>query len=89
MRKGSWKPRYTENNSYWLTGKKLGIIGYGAIGKKVAQMLKPGFNLEILSIKRNKNEVPDEFVDFNGGPEDLEYVLSESDFIFAAKIDAL
>ncbi|MCE7735697.1 MAG: NAD(P)-binding domain-containing protein [Candidatus Heimdallarchaeota archaeon] len=83
MRKGDWSTRGNETNSMWITGKKFGIIGYGAIGKKVAKMLKHGFNMEILAIKRTPGE-KDEFCDFVGGIGDLEHVIRESDFILIA-----
>ncbi|MCY3415131.1 MAG: hypothetical protein INQ03_25995 [Candidatus Heimdallarchaeota archaeon] len=83
MRKGDWSTRSNDTESFWLTGRKLGIIGYGAIGKKVAAMLKPGFNMEVLAIKRNKSE-KDEITDFIGDMQDLDYVLSESDLIVVA-----
>jgi phosphoglycerate dehydrogenase-like enzyme len=85
MRKGSWKPRYDDTNSFWLTGKTVGIIGFGAIGRKVARMLKHGFNMKVLAIKRNPNESPEEdLCDFLGSIDDLDNLLSESDFILIA-----
>ena len=84
MRKGDWGPRYQDENSFWLTGRKLGIVGYGAIGKKVAKMLKFGFDMEVLAIKRNPSAEKDEYCAFLGGPQDLEYVLKESDFLLVA-----
>lgn len=83
MRKGDWTTRYTETNSFWVTGKKLGIIGYGAIGKQVAGMLKVGFSMKVLAIKRNPGE-KDENVDFIGGMNDLKRVLKDADFILIA-----
>ncbi|MHA2249540.1 MAG: 2-hydroxyacid dehydrogenase [Candidatus Kariarchaeaceae archaeon] len=84
MRKGDWTPRYEDTNSYWLTGKTLGIIGYGAIGMKVAKMLKYGFNMQIQAIKRNPPEKSDDLCDFIGGQEDLIQVLESSDFLLIA-----
>ena len=55
MRKGDWSPRYNDVNSYWITGKTLGIIGYGAIGKKIGNILKKGFNMKIFAIKQCSN----------------------------------
>lgn len=83
MRKDSWETRYNQTNSFWLTGKKLGIIGYGSIGKKAAAMLKPGFNMSVLAIKRNPTE-KDELCDFIGGMNELDHVLKESDYLIIA-----
>jgi phosphoglycerate dehydrogenase-like enzyme len=85
MRKGDWTPRYETDNGFWVTGKTLGVIGYGAIGKKVAKMVKSGFRMKILAIKRNpENTDFDDIYDYLGGPENLSYVLKESDFILIA-----
>lgn len=82
MRKGDWNPRYNDENSYWITGKTLGVIGLGAIGRKVAKILRNGFNMRIYAIKREPNRIKDEKqYEFLGGPEDLSKVLKESDFI--------
>lgn len=86
MRQGDWSSRYQPIEAFWVTGKKLGIIGYGAIGKKVAKMMKNGFNMEILAIKRSKGdkEDKDEICRFLGDMIDMDYVLQESDFILVA-----
>jgi lactate dehydrogenase-like 2-hydroxyacid dehydrogenase len=86
MRKGDWTPRYNDVNSYWISGKTLGIIGYGAIGQKVGKILKNGFNMKVFAIKRDPNRINEDKVqpDFLGGPKDLFYVLSESDFILVS-----
>lgn len=82
MRKGDWNPRYNDENSYWITGKTLGVIGLGAIGRKVAKILRNGFNMRIYAIKREPNRIKDKNqYEFLGGPEDLSKVLKESDFI--------
>ncbi len=84
MRKGDWSPRYNEVNSYWITGKTLGIIGYGAIGKKVGNILKNGFKMNVYAIKRDPKNNHDNLYDFLGGSDDIPYVFKESDFILIA-----
>lgn len=86
MRNGNWAPRYESRmNSFWITGKTLGVIGYGAIGKNVARILKNGFDMKIFAIKRNLTKIEkDNTCDFLGGPDDLSSVLQESDFIIVA-----
>ena len=86
MRNGNWSVRSAEGlNSFPLTGKTAGIIGYGAIGQKIAHILKNGFNMKILAIKRHpeKSSSTDKY-DFLGGMDDLPRVLHESDFILVA-----
>ncbi|RMG31785.1 MAG: hypothetical protein D6732_14360 [Methanobacteriota archaeon] len=83
MRKGDWTSRYEEVNSVWLTGKTASIIGYGAIGKKMARMLKNGFGMEILAIKRHPDE-EDDIAEFVGRPDQLQEVLPKSDFVIVA-----
>ncbi|MHA2252604.1 MAG: 2-hydroxyacid dehydrogenase [Candidatus Kariarchaeaceae archaeon] len=83
MRNGDWSTRTNDTNSFWISGKKLGIIGYGAIGRKVAEMLKPGFGMDILAIKRNPGE-KDDLCDYLGGMNDLEHVVRESDYLLVA-----
>lgn len=46
--KGEWNPhKYCGNE---LKGKKLGIIGYGSIGRRIGRIAKQGFSMEILFV---------------------------------------
>lgn len=75
VRRGEWakSPIFTilDYPFFELQGKKLGIIGYGNIGREVARLAK-GFGMEIL-IAQGSKENPDAVP--------LEEVLKESDFI--------
>lgn len=65
-----------------LRGKKVGIIGLGNIGVKVAQLLQ-AFDMKILALKRHPTDAL-EFqlgLDFLGGTKDLDHLLQESDFV--------
>ncbi len=84
MRKGDWSTRYNDVTSQWLTGKTLGIVGFGAIGSKVARILKQGFNMRILAIKKHPTENDEEEVDFIGTLDSLDYVLTNSDYLLIA-----
>ncbi len=79
VRSGAWEksPIYTllEFPSFELAGKWLGIVGYGNIGRRVAEMAR-GFGLEILIAARPGSEAP--------APQDrlpLDEVLKRSDII--------
>ncbi|HUU77340.1 MAG TPA: 2-hydroxyacid dehydrogenase [candidate division Zixibacteria bacterium] len=65
-----------------LRGKKVGIIGLGSIGIEIAKRLQ-AFEMSILGIKRQptKNLKQQLQLEFLGGPDDLDYVLKESDFV--------
>lgn len=65
-----------------LRGKKVGIIGLGHIGVEIAKRLQ-AFEMKILALKRRISADLQEKMklDFLGGPEDLDYLLTESDFI--------
>ena len=77
-RSGNWSlsPIFTMLNHpfYELKGKKLGIIGYGTIGKRVAELAK-AFGMEILIAKRKGIEYKDDF------RTDFETILQKSDVI--------
>lgn len=78
MRKGFWRRRI---HGVLLRGKKLGIIGFGNIGKLVAKFAK-AFEMRVLAINRSGKS--DMEVDFIGTLNDLDYVLSSADFIVLA-----
>jgi len=65
-----------------IRGKNLGIIGMGSIGVEIAKRMS-SFEMNILAIKRQPTEELKEKLGlkFLGGPEDLDYLLTESDFI--------
>ena len=63
VRKGGWSSSI--DWSYWnrplmeLSGKKLGVIGYGTIGKKTAEMAR-AFGMEVLVYHPRLSESTDE-----------------------------
>ena len=61
-----------------LGGAKLGIVGYGGIGRRAAEIAR-GFGMKILAINRSgKTNDP---VEFAGTLDNLDHVLQDSDFL--------
>ena len=75
-------PNINRGRGTELRGKNVGIIGLGNIGIEIAKRLK-AFEMKILAIKRRKSiDLQNKMnLEFLGGPEDLDYILSESDFV--------
>lgn len=67
LRKGFYDPCMYQGKE--LKNKILGIIGYGRIGKRVAEIAQGGFTMKVL------------FTDKNSSRADLETLLQASDFI--------
>lgn len=83
MRSGDWSTRVEAVDSFWVSGKTLGILGYGAIGKKVARMLHLGFDMRVLAVKRHPTD-PDGIAEEILGIGDMDKVLRESDYLIVA-----
>ena len=52
LRAHDWSPRYRPNPSILLEGKTALILGYGAIGQRVARMCR-GLGMKVLGMRRN------------------------------------
>jgi glycerate dehydrogenase len=79
VRRGAWEqsPIYTriDFSTVELSGKKLGIVGYGNIGRRVAEMVR-ALGMEVLiSVRPGSSEVPP------AGRLPLDEVLASSDFV--------
>jgi D-2-hydroxyacid dehydrogenase (NADP+) len=62
-----------------LAGKTIGILGLGNIGMETAWKARC-FGMKVLALKRRPMRRPS-YVDEILGPEDLDYLLSESDYL--------
>jgi D-3-phosphoglycerate dehydrogenase len=63
-----------------LAGKTLGLIGYGRSARQLAPRAK-AFGMQVLTVEKFHEGVSDPHLDFIGGVNDLDYVLSNSDFV--------
>lgn len=64
-----------------LKGATLGIVGLGGIGMEVARLGR-AFGMRIIAVTRRGSS--DFAADFVGGPESLDRVLEESDYVVVA-----
>ncbi len=82
LRKGDWTLRYDDVPGVLLTGKTVVIVGYGAIGRALAQLLA-GFKARVVGVRSSRKT---HGVDALGvqmvGAEDLDLSLKAADFVF-------
>lgn len=87
LRKGKWHGFVTGEPTIQLHGRNLGIIGLGSIGLEIAQKAI-SFGMNVYAIKRslsNKEQWIKKYgLTFLGNPEQLEYVIKNSEFIMVA-----
>lgn len=74
VRNGVW--RRAENRGYELKGKTIGLIGYGVMGKALAERLS-GFGVHLIAFDKYKTNYSDAIAD----EVSLEILLKESDII--------
>jgi phosphoglycerate dehydrogenase-like enzyme len=85
LRKGAWEsPQATSGPvpEPWpqLSGKTLGILGYGGIGRCVAQRAR-AFDMSVCAIRRNVARSDADGLDFLGGPDALNQVVRRADYL--------
>lgn len=79
VKSGEWKKNDIGIRCKSLSGKTIGLVGLGNIGKAVARMLQP-FNVSILYYKRNKLSNEEE-AELNLRFVQYDTLLSESDIV--------
>lgn len=79
IRKGNWVKKYSNDSfCYELSGKTVGIIGFGEVGKKVVDKLR-GFNVRIIAYDPY---IQYEIMSSRGVEKvELDYLLAKSDII--------
>jgi phosphoglycerate dehydrogenase-like enzyme len=58
MRDGDWTPRYEASPSLLLAGKTALILGYGAIGRRVARLCR-GLDMDVVAMRRHAPSPPE------------------------------
>lgn len=79
---GEWRRSSTMSSVSELTGKTLGIVGYGRIGEGLAVRAK-AFGMRVVALKRNPEAQYDKSVsvDHIYAPSELRQLLGESDHV--------
>lgn len=81
MRKGDWTPGYEDSHSIRLDGKTAVVLGYGAIGQRIARACQ-GLGMRVIAHRRHP-DAPVNGVDLRG-PSDLDRSLGEADVLILA-----
>jgi len=85
LRRGHWESQWAlaaPAPPPWpeLSGKTLGILGYGHIGRMLARRVR-AFDMEVCAIRRRPQSLAPDGVAFVAGPERLDDVLRQADFL--------
>jgi phosphoglycerate dehydrogenase-like enzyme len=88
LRRGTWESQWAVGAlppPGWpeLSGRTLGILGYGRIGQSVARRAR-AFDMEIWAIRRDLGRAGADGLVRLGGPEMLDEVLRRSDYLVIA-----
>jgi phosphoglycerate dehydrogenase-like enzyme len=85
LRQGRWESQWaigTPAPPLWpeLAGKTLGILGFGRIGRALARRAT-AFEMEVCAVRRQAQTDAPAGVAFIGGPERLDDVLCQADYL--------
>lgn len=79
LKKGDWRGGRLPTETFMLSGKTVGVIGFGAIGKTVARLLK-GFGCRVLYSKRTPL-TPEEEALSGASFATLDQILQQADIV--------
>ncbi len=85
LRRGDWESQWAVSApppAPWpeLAGKTLGILGYGRIGRCVAQRAR-AFDMAVWAIRRDVTRSDTQGLAFLGGPDALDEILRRADYL--------
>ena len=89
LRRGEWQSQWAIGMPappLWheLAGKTLGIVGYGRIGRAVAQRAR-GFNMTVCATRRDPTAaLAEDGLAWLGGPERTDELLRQADYVLVA-----
>lgn len=79
LRSGNWQPVLDDYAATELSGRTLGILGFGNIGQTVARICSAGFNMPVLYASRRPHE--EEAAALGAERVETEDLFRRSDFI--------
>jgi phosphoglycerate dehydrogenase-like enzyme len=85
LRQGDWQSQWaigTAPPPVWseLSGKTIGILGYGRIGQAVARRAR-AFDMHVYVVRRDVQRSAEDGVAFLGGPDATDEVIQRSDYL--------
>jgi phosphoglycerate dehydrogenase-like enzyme len=80
FRSNDWSPRYKESEASLLDGKRAVILGYGAIGRRIAGACH-GLGMHVDGVKREAGTAPERFARVHAASE-LDDVLRGAQVLF-------
>jgi phosphoglycerate dehydrogenase-like enzyme len=85
LRQGRWQSQWAVGApppAPWpeLAGKTLGILGFGHIGEALARRAR-AFDMQVCAIRRQRGLTTSARISFIGGPEQLDEVLRQADYL--------
>lgn len=81
LKNGVWRENFPNvGRVYELRGKTIGLIGFGTIGRLVAEKLQP-FNVNIIATDPAISKDDEDIIKYNVTLTDLETVMKESDVV--------
>jgi len=86
LRTGSWMSRYGESGGMLLEGRTLLLLGYGAVGRRIARSAR-ALGMRVIAVRRGGplsfSDHPDEL----HGPEDLDLLLPRANVVLCTLPD--
>jgi phosphoglycerate dehydrogenase-like enzyme len=83
LRRGDWRPRYEPDQAVILQGKRALVLGYGAVGRRIAAICR-GMGMRVSAIRRRPEAREAGCLDEVHGSEALSALLPGADALLIA-----